>query len=101
MMGSVIIIILLVVLIGVLLLHLREHKVESGYVVDKEHQPENTELIYDTTFKCDMMHTVPERYVIWVADRNGVEEITVSEKMFNEIKEGQKWLRNHLNQRIK
>ncbi|WP_280646660.1 MULTISPECIES: hypothetical protein [unclassified Dysgonomonas] len=75
---------------------LSEHEVESGYVVDKEHLPESTEMVYDTTFNLDTPQTTPECFVIWVADRNGVEEIYVSEDEFNEIKEGQKWQRNSL-----
>lgn len=99
MMGAIVFI-LIAVLVGVCWYYMG-HQVESGYVVDKEHQPESTEMIYDTTFKCDTLHTTPECYVIWVADRNGVEEIMVSKEEFNEIEEGQKWQRNHPDQRTK
>lgn len=70
-----------------------EHKVTDGYIVGKEHHPIRAIQEYDSFIHRKVLHYIPERYVIYVADTNGVNEVVVTESEFEMLTEGAKFQR--------
>ncbi len=92
-MEVIIILMLVFVVVSFGLLFLESHKVMTGYIVGKIHHPMRAIQYWDSFLHRHTLRYLPERYVIYVADCKGVEEITVTEAEFELYNEGQEWQR--------
>ena len=60
----------------------------SGYVVDMEFVPKHSETSYNIVLKMPQSKTVPDRWVVWIADRNRVVRVDVREETYKKIIKG-------------
>ena len=61
----------------------------SGYVVDMEYQPAHSESYYDITLKMPRARSIPDKYLIWIADRNRSRCIEVEKSFYKQLRKGQ------------
>ena len=61
----------------------------SGYVVDMEYKPAHLECYYDVVLKRPMVKHIPDKYLIWVADRNRSRSIKVEKSLYKQLRKGQ------------
>ena len=91
---EVIILILVFMMVAIMLvLMLCDHRVDNGYIVGKAHNPMRAIQDWDSLLHRNTLRYLPERFIIYVADCKGVEEITVTEAEFESYSEGQEWQR--------
>ena len=86
------ILIIILVLISLIFIF-GDHRVDDGYIVGKAHHPMRAIQYWDNFLHRYTLRYLPERYVIYVADCKGVEEITVTEAEFELYSKGQEWQR--------
>ncbi len=93
-MGIVTLLVFVFLMVALMLvLMLCDHRVDNGYVVGKSHYPMRAIQYWDSFLHRHTLRYLPERYVLYVADCKGVEEITVTEDEFESYSEGQEWQR--------
>lgn len=93
-MGIVTLLVFVFLMVALMLvLMLCDHRVDNGYIVGKAHNPMRAIQEWDSLLHRHTLRYLPERFVIYVADCKGVEEITVTEADYAQYKEGQKWQR--------
>ena len=61
----------------------------SGYVVHKHHEPESVVSVYDPSIHISTLKTYPEKWVVWVADKNGSRPCQVTKEAFDSLRNGQ------------
>ena len=74
------------IVLGVVVL--TNNPLRAGVVTAKQHY-EHSERTYFIAGVIPMMRSEPEKYVIWVASRNTVEEWEVSKELFDRLRLGQ------------
>lgn len=86
-------VLVLIVIVMVLAMLMCDHRVDDGYIVGKAHHPMRAIQDWDSLLHRHTLRYLPERFIIYVADCRGVNEITVTEADYAQYKEGQKWQR--------
>lgn len=61
----------------------------SGYVVGKSFIPAHNTTRYDVILKKPMVESVPDQWIVWVADSCGVHRCHVEKSTFDTLKHGQ------------
>ena len=61
----------------------------SGYVVDMEFVPEHSMSYYDVVLKMPRVKRIPDKYFVWVADRNRSQRIEVNRSFYKQLRKGQ------------
>lgn len=61
----------------------------SGYVVGKKFIPAHTQTHYDVILKKPMVKSVPDQWIVWVADSCGVHRCHVEKSTFDRLKHGE------------
>lgn len=61
----------------------------SGYVVGKSFIPAHNTTRYDVILKKPMVKSVPDQWIVWVADSCGVHRCHVEKSTFDRLKHGE------------
>lgn len=61
----------------------------SGYVVGKAFIPAHNTTRYDVILKKPMVESVPDQWIVWVADSCGVHRCHVEKGTFDRLKHGE------------
>lgn len=61
----------------------------SGYVVGKAFVPAHTTTQYNVVLKMPQTRSVPDQWIVWVADSCGVRRCHVDKPTFDRMKHGQ------------
>lgn len=61
----------------------------SGYVVGKSFIPAHNTTRYDVILKKPMVNSVPDQWIVWVADSCRVRSVHVEKSTFDTLKHGQ------------
>lgn len=64
-------------------------EISEGYIVDMEYQPAHNRTEYNTVLKHSVIRSVPARWILWVANRDGGVRIETEDSVYINAKRGQ------------
>ncbi len=78
----------IIILMGLLLASCGQRPV-SGYIVGKKHELKHSETHYDVVLKMPITRSIPEKWVVYVADSCGVTPCNVTPETYERLEKGQ------------